>query len=62
VGDQAAERHTDADALEPLRTLLRSPTVSRLDDWLVDPAPLDELIKALERLCPRVHRTPIERL
>jgi carboxypeptidase PM20D1 len=55
VGDEAAERHTDADALEHLRTLLRIPTVSRLDDALVDPAPFDEFIEALERLYPRVH-------
>jgi carboxypeptidase PM20D1 len=55
VGDQTAKRHSDADGLERLRTLLRIPTVSRLDDSLVDRARFDDFIDTLERIYPLVH-------
>ena len=54
--DEATERHNDATALEHLRTLLRIPTVSRLDESRIDWARFDEFIGALEKLYPLVHR------
>lgn len=54
--DEATEQHDDASALEHLRTLLRIPTVSRLDESLIDWARFDEFIVALRNLYPLVHR------
>ncbi|SKA86056.1 carboxypeptidase PM20D1 [Agreia bicolorata] len=55
--DEAAERHSDARALDHLRTLIRIPTVSRLDESLTDWSTFDEFISTLARLYPRVHST-----
>jgi carboxypeptidase PM20D1 len=57
VGDEAAERQDDAAALEHLRTLLRIPTVSRIDESLVDWPLFDQFIATLARLYPLVHST-----
>jgi carboxypeptidase PM20D1 len=50
-------RRTDAEqsALDRFRSLLRIPTVSRLDESLTDWAVFDEFVAALPRLYPRLH-------
>lgn len=53
--DEAAERHSDALALDHLRTLIRIPTVSRLDESMIDWSQFDAFISTLALLYPRVH-------
>lgn len=53
--EEAAARHSDALALDHLQTLIRIPTVSRLDESLIEWSRFDEFTSTLALLYPRVH-------